>query len=408
MSTITQSKNNSFRKDPSKIFSAVILSYLIMATIGMATTNDASRIFISVFRIFSIICILASLFYILIAGLIKFQNLFLVLITYSIFIIVGILLSLFNVGYVEYFEIKSLNLLVILIGSIIFAIHANNSNDSYLINIFISYVYVVFIATILSGGFVLEIPPRFDLEFMSDIYREESYSLGLSQFYGFGAIFASFASIKSNSKLGFLFYFFTFFLFGVLSVLGGGRGDTIIALGISSLFFLRTFPLQSIIIIALALIYILFTDLWFILLDGFVFFQRLAEFEDGLSGRGELLSQSLDLINERPHCLLLGCGFDYFQSFYGYDIGLYPHNVVAEYLITLGIFSSFFIFIAVSIGVFKEYKRNSKLTIYFLILLYAFLISLKSQSILNSWMLTPLIIYYVSISFDRTKLTERN
>ena len=38
------------------------------------------------------------------------------------------------------------------------------------------------------------------------------------------------------------------------------------------------------------------------------FFQRLAEFEDGLSGRGELLSQSLDLINERPHCLLLGCG----------------------------------------------------------------------------------------------------
>ena len=172
---------------------------------------------------------------------------------------------------------------------------------------------------------------------MSDIYREESYSLGLSQFYGFGTIFASFASIKSNSKLGVsVLLFFTFFLFGVLSVLGGGRGDTIIALGISSLFFLRTFPLQSIIIIALALIYILFTDLWFILLDGFVFFQRLAEFEDGLSGRGELLSQSLDLINERPHCLLLGCGFDYFQSFYGYDIGLYPHNVVAEYLITLG------------------------------------------------------------------------
>ena len=136
-------------------------------------------------------------------------------------------------GYVEYFEIKSLNLLVILIGSIIFAIHANNSNDSYLINIFISYVYVVFIATILSGGFVLEIPPRFDLEFMSDIYREESYSLGLSQFYGFGAIFASFASIKSNSKLGFsVLLFYILSIWCTISFRWWERGDTIIALNI--------------------------------------------------------------------------------------------------------------------------------------------------------------------------------
>ena len=141
-------------------------------------------------------------------------------------------------------------------------------------------------------------------------------------------------------------------------------------------------------------------------LDEFLIVKRfLFLFNTGTLGVREiLLSQSIDLLKEQTVCSVIGCGFNYFQVYYDYNFGMYPHNIFAELLITFGIFLGMiliiFILLGTAYGFFSFYSKN----FFYWILLYYLGISLKSGSLIGITSI-PVIIFFAYLGICFLKKT---
>lgn len=125
-------------------------------------------------------------------------------------------------------------------------------------------------------------------------------------------------------------------------------------------------------------------------------FRRFEKFLfDGYLGlRDELIYLSLNLLYNEPKCLVLGCGFNFFQDYYGFNYGMYPHNVIIEFVITYGLFISIIIFSLVFIGLKNIIFSKTKILLIDIFVIYFFLIMLKSGSLISPTNF-PIIFYLV-------------
>ena len=110
--------------------------------------------------------------------------------------------------------------------------------------------------------------------------------------------------------------------------------------------------------------------------------------------RDVFIKLSLNLLYNEPKCLILGCGFSFFQDYYGFDYGMYPHNLILEFVITYGLFISIVIFSLVFIGLKNIIFSKPKILLIDIFVIYFFLIMLKSGTLIS---LTnfPIIFYLI-------------
>lgn len=267
---------------------------------------------------------------------------------------------------------------------------------------YVLYTFIGLLVTLWVGGFELSFPPSFVFDYLSDRENAEIlYSQGASKYFGVGAIAAIFIALDSKSKIKGYGAFVFAAIFISLSILGGARGDSVLAVLVIIFYLLIRKPFHAFCwLLALALVLYLSTNDW-AWLDGVLTFQRLSFARDGDFGqRDVLLTQVVELLTSQSRCLFIGCGFGYFQNFYGYDYGLYPHNILAEMLVIFGLPLTGVLTFSIGAGM-KIYLQETGLDLFILLFLYNFLLSLKSGSFFGGWFLTASCIYFLSIYLQR-------
>jgi hypothetical protein len=253
--------------------------------------------------------------------------------------------------------------------------------------VFVYYSLIVVGFTVVTGGLSFNPQPTFDLEYASgQVGREVNYSLGISYFFGLSAISAALV-MTSESKLRNRFLYGIFCLsFLFLCFLGGGRGETVVTLLLLVIVVLTR--LRFIYAASVLSIFIIFGSIAFSseIVEVFTFYNRFRLlFEGDLSTRDSLLLDVFRLLQNNPQCSIIGCGFGYFQFYYGYGVGLYPHNSIAEAVITFGLPVTIVSVVLYIRGIFVYWKRVGAVDMLLAFSVFAALVSLKSQSLYSSW-----------------------
>jgi hypothetical protein len=235
--------------------------------------------------------------------------------------------------------------------------------------------------------------PYFDFEAIDDELR--FYSQATSALFGIASIYFLLVSFGKVFLWAF-FLIITSLIFLYFSAIGGARGDFIIALALYCLILLRHKSVYSyLLLLSLTVLtsYIIFSEKYS---ENFLLLERFRDLiETGSFGeRDVLLAQSLSLLSDHSFCIITGCGFNYFQHFFGYDYGMYPHNIVIEFLITYGAFISlpFFYLVVMGIRDFYGSQRVDGFFVYFIF--FVFLTNLKSGSLI-SFMSIPVFLLFV-------------
>jgi hypothetical protein len=377
-----------------------ILAYIVIVTVALATTTNASRAFIEPIRLLSALALIGTL------GLALFRtddltsqrNLVLTCIAFGI---TGLGLALVHQGEAVALGHSIYNLIVVSTGAITLSCIGPKGFSDRGGKVLTIYFFVITILTFSAGGLVLELPPRFNLEYLSDGNREETYSLGISQFFGMGGVVCALLATKSKYRWQSAIYLVGCVVCISLSILGGARGDSLLAVSMSLLLLGRRFPVG----VMLGFITIVGAA-WFIdvgpdALDQLVLYQRLVAGGGDLGDRDVLIFQAVNLLSEQPSCLLTGCGFGFFQYFFGYDRGLYPHNFIVEMVITFGFPATTLILVGTVLGMAKDFRAHGGLTYMMVLFVYCAAVGLKSQSLLTNWPMTAGLLYYFSRSLPR-------
>ena len=303
---------------------------------------------------------------------------------------------------------------VTLCAIILFGTQLNQSTRIFpneFLRLFSFYAIGAFLMTFISGGFVLEIPPRFIFDVFSDeIGREENYSLMMTSSFMLAAIFASIGAARSGLNINGTIYFVFLLLFLLLSILGGARGELVTGLLIIAFVFFREHKLRLIAIVmfgVLAVVVFVFNSRN--VFENLVVVQRFnLLFQGDLSSRDFLFGQVLDLLANRPSCIVFGCGLGFFQSYHGYDFGLYPHNSVAEAAVIYGLPLLMIGFGLAAIGLVKYYKKVGEIDLFLIYFIYNCLVSLKSGYLFGSWVVVAGVIFFIGLAFERNALSNMN
>lgn len=258
--------------------------------------------------------------------------------------------------------------------------------------------------TYLLGGLTLDLPPQFVFEVGSDqIGREETYSLMLTGFFSIAAIFATVGMLRSGFGYRGLRYGLLTLLFLALAVLAGGRGELIAGLFVILLALLDDRRLRK---PALLLFFVLAGSLVLFgsmpMVDDFGVLERFRSlFEGDYSYRDVLLGQVVDLLINEPRCFLIGCGPSYFQVYYSYDFGLYPHNHFAEAVVIFG-----FPLVSIAVGLatrgaFLYYRKTREFDLFLLFFIYSLIVGLKTGYFLGNWILNAGMLFFIGLCFER-------
>ena len=373
--------------------------FLVIISIGHLTTTDLSRLFIIPTRQISIAIIICTIGISFLSKNLSIKQLtaaglYISLVAY------GMTLSALNGASDIGVQNISINVLVILSGIILIAGPSNAILPDRLSRYYVLYVLVGLCLTILVGGLELGFPPHFVFEYSSNLKSTEYlYSQGISQFFGYGALAAAYMLSNSDSKIRSLLLWTCVFLFLALSLLGGARGDSIASVVVTLGYLAIQFRMRFLIsVLVTGSILILYVNEWSYFFDNFQIFQRLGAVLEGDYGlRDQLLSQVLNLLSLEPGCLVLGCGFGYFQHFYNFNVGLYPHNFIAESIIVFGLpLSSIFAVMVVG-GARDYYRRIESVDLFLLFFTLSVLVSLKSGNLFGGWFVTAASMYFASI-----------
>lgn len=260
----------------------------------------------------------------------------------------------------------------------------------------LGYVLIFLLLTVLLGGLVLDMPPRFQFELLSARHGSEVlYGQGVTKFFGIGAIIAVYLLDSTERPMGKLAMAGLALTFLGLSFLGGARGDSLGIVITLILIYLRRSPFMILIsfIILATLVYYLID--YFAQNYGVVLFARVMNLLDGNIGiRSWLYSVSLDMIYDDLHCTLIGCGFNYFQHSLALEENMYPHNFILESIITWGAPISIFYLSFALIGLYGAYKSRDGFDMFIMISIYFMVIYLKSGSILSGWLFAAGVFHF--------------
>lgn len=338
------------------------------------------------------------------------KNQFYTIFFHLILLFYGLLLGLVNGGYFLA-GIRDYLFAFIAVFFTLFVILEVNRNSLYLFSLTtnswpissmlnkIDFNYFFVLLLILSPILlylldVIQLSPIPNINF--DIGAGEIYQQSTSGLFAVGSILLFYFALIAQNRLSLTIYLLFSLITIILSALGGARGEFIIGLIVLSLIILRNINKKRMLLIAICLsliVGLILINYWDIITD-LLIFERIAVIGLGNYGsRDILLLQSLDLFSDRIDCVLIGCGLNYFQIHFGYEYGMYPHNVFAELLITYGIpLGGLIIFLVCAgsaFGFLSIYSRSPL----FWILLFFLGVSLKSGSLLGLTTL-PTIIFF--------------
>jgi hypothetical protein len=192
----------------------------------------------------------------------------------------------------------------------------------------------------------------------------------------------------------------------LFSGLSGARGDFIVGTVILGTMLILKLKFRSICLLACIFVVlgIGMLDRFGLVIEELIIFRRMAAVVMGetFGGRDILFSQALDLVSSQSICMILGCGFNFFQVYYGYSFGMYPHNTFLEILITFGLILGLPIIIftiwGVGYGLFTYYRDK----FLFWLFLYFLGVSLKSGSLVGMTGI-PVIIFFAYLGICASK-----
>lgn len=379
-------------------FSAVC--FFIIATISNLVTTELSYFLILIIRSLAAFLLVLSVSYLVAKRGVNNRQLggsvvLVALTTYAY------LLSLLNRSEISGAEIIARNTALIWMGVYIVFFSKTPASRNRLPEAFAIYCLCALIFTWLIGGVGFDGIPRFNFEYgASLIGRDEDYSLGISFFFGLGSISAALAITEKTSLAQKSFYFLLTTVFFLICLLGGGRGEAASAT-LVLLIILLTRKKSRILICCLATA-ILFA-IWVLApndtLDALPALQRFkALIEGDLSSRDSLIFEAINLLSRNPGCLLFGCGFNFFETYYSYQSGMHPHNSFMEFAITFGLPLAFLAYSVFIFGLFRYYKLVKKVDLLLAVSLFVALVSLKSQSLHENWLFTTSVFYFFWIA----------
>jgi O-antigen ligase len=387
------------RVDRFALPSAMVL-LIFVSTIAWATTTQSSFQIFSSARIAGTILLGLTLIFCLSIQRILRKEVLIGLSLWTGAFLYGVVSAMIRGS--ELMELPELALNYFLTSAMIFVII---SRDGIVIGnqesrAWILIAYFVLLYTIAIGGLLLDFPPRFTFE---NVNREGSssavylYSQGSTKFYGLAAIVSSFAFVRTRTLLWRVTFAASTALFLAVSLLAGGRGDFIAAALVIVIF--TFFKEWKFVLMACAgiLVYFLASTVEIAdVLSNFTFYDRFASLSHSAGLRDVLAMQAVGLIENKPECVIIGCGYNYFQNYYGYESGMYPHNSVLESIVTYGAPLTLLIgFLAVG-GASNLMKSRLDGSAFFMIFIFFLIVSMKSGSLISSWYVCAGIVFLIT------------
>lgn len=364
--------------------------FFIFVTLDSLYITDANYALLSQIRLYSTFLlggmVLAFLIYIVFfsapsKALLYYSCAHLLLILY------GLLLSL-TFGGADYFfdDPKLILYLLVSLGfgqamasHFLSSLGPDRTRISILLPIYfcLSLIYLV-----LSGALLFAPLPYFSFDQLDQVDR--NYSHATSALFGIASLYFLLASYDRSTSSRLALTLVSFFCL-YLSAMGGARGDFAIAVLLYAIILVRHRSVYSYLLISGfvgLVIYILSDDE---ILHKILIVERyLSIVESGDFGdRDVLVAQSLSLLGDRPACIIGGCGFNYFQYFYNYEYGLYPHNFIMELLITFGLLLALPLVFYILFGAWRLFTDPRADRFFFYFSIYVLLVALKSGSLID-------------------------
>ena len=373
-------------------------TFLLATTIGFASVNSETLALIPPLRNCLLIASAISLFMYL-GSLRASFAIFCAIAFFSIFSIYGLLRGLDNLQHLDFLQALVTSYAIVILGLFFFG-SCGSQEQQYSIAInFLIFSLALIAFLFFTSGLELRGYPRFNFDLYSDSGSQILYSQGISKFFSLAAIASIFVLRRGHGLILTTVLQVLFTVFFTLAFIGGGRGDFLaLVIVILALFLLHSWGKLLLCFIGVFLVYQFGLSFLEAISSDILAAQRfLFLFEaSNFGSRDFLFEGAIDILANDPTCLVLGCGFTYFQNYYGYDYGLYPHNLVLEALITWGaplVTASFVLFLY---GALKEAKSDflTWVGVYFV------LVSFKSGDVLGSWLALTFIFYYVGVGIS--------
>ena len=390
------------------ILSAGLFSFLALTTVsGLVTTYSSQD---AVYFIRLIAAAIVSIATALSVGRLRLsRSVVISLVLYLFVFLYVVAVASITGGFNIVVQSLALDFFVSLCGIVLFGTKFHESTrvfPSVFLRLFTFYAIGAILLTFVLGGFVFALPPRFVFDVFSDeIGREENYSLMMTSFFMLAAIFSSIGFVRSGLIIYKIIYLISLLLFLLLSVLGGGRGELVAGLLIIAFVLFRQRKVRFVSIAAFGALVVgglIFSSMN--VFEDVVAVQRFyLLFEGDLSARDSLFGQVLDLLASQPSCILFGCGPGFFQRYYGYDFGYYPHNSIAEASVIYGLPLLIVGLVFAANGLVKYYKKVGGVDLFLVYFLYSCLISLKSGYLFGSWVVVAGVFFFIGIGFERAK-----
>lgn len=374
---------------------AGVFAYIVVITVGLSTTTIASYSAIQLVRIAA-----AAVVVVCLLGLSRWRLRERQLITLAIFsglVIWAVLASMLSQSLSVISKEFLIDIVVVVAGLLIFSRADSKVLPDVVTKIIVLYTVFAASVTLMAGGLMLDFPPRFWFEYGSDQFGAElMYGQGASNFYALSAIAAAFWMVRCKSFLETMLPALLMVLTGALSVIGGARGDTTIGLLIIVVYIGLRAPGKSAFVLGMLVASVLLISDW-VWIEDLTYVKNMLAIGAGDFGSRDILqAQVIDLLASEPRCLVMGCGVGYFQYFYGYELGMYPHNLVLESLVIFGLpLTAIFVFASVC-GGFLYYRRIGECDLFLLFTLYAVGVSMKSGSFFGSWLALAGCLYLAS------------
>lgn len=297
----------------------------------------------------------------------------------------GILLAFLS-GAISFFGVSEVAVMLLTcLGCFVLTVDLASLSPRKVLWPLVAFCFLILLFSLQIGGMTLAVPLKLDLGF-----NESTYTLSGAAFWALSALFScSLLTFEKNIVVRIVLI--SFALFSVLAAVSfGARGETIALFLVAAVFLFRRSRI-AFAVVALAVVMLLRLAADNGLIEEFTLYARLLEVRGGYFGlRDQLLEDAFRLLTSNPLCLMTGCGFAYFQWFFGYEYGLYVHNQLVEVVIALGLPVTFCFLCLVVYGAWR--LRGVPLFDGFLVYImgFAFITALKSGNIEGSLLLMPL------------------
>lgn len=383
-----------------------ILLAFVVTTIGFATTTNSSRVVIELFRLGCLgLLVFSALFVVFRESGVSARPIRVIMVA-ACMLAYGLLLATINGGLSVVQPTLLRDSILLLLFAYLVARGGRCVVSRRVAKACVGYGVLVTALTLAADGLVLSYPPRFVFEYTALMLdRSAAYSQGISKFYGFVAIPSAYIAVTAPRLAEKAIYGAAAFLFLLLSALGGARGDSVAAVFIVAVCVLFCGSKESRIVVAGLLVVLIVAIISTVDLSDFVIFSRFAALDGGLGAREALYADALRLIGVEASCAYLGCGFGFFQNYYGYSAGSYPHNFLLEMAIVFGVPLTLLILLFAGVGLWCDLRsKGAENGVFALIVGFAFLVQMKSGTLLSAWWLMAGVFFYLVRAIDAFKI----